>query len=90
MIDAHECREVEIFEIAGECLQAKYPQPNNERVLMKLAGNFVEIMFEVNPERKTNTPYENRKKVFHLEVLQEVYGCVDSSLRSHEFFSLRL
>ena len=70
LVDAYEGRDVGIFDIPGAYLQAKLaPKPNNERVLMKLAGAFVDIMCEVNPEHKKNVIYENGKKVLHMEVL---------------------
>ena len=54
---------------------------------MKLVGDFVDIMCEVNPEHKKNVVYENGKKVLYMEVLQAIYGCIESVLRWYELFS---
>ena len=45
------------------------PKPNNERVLLKLVGDFVDIMCQVNPEHKKNVTYEKGRKVLYMEVL---------------------
>ena len=88
LIDAYEGRDVGIFEIPGAYLQAKLaPKPNNERVLLKLVGDFVDIMCKVNPEHKKNVTYEKGRKVLYMEVLQAIYGCIESALRWYELFS---
>ena len=45
------------------------------------------LMCKVNPERLKNVVYENGKKVSYLEVLQVIYGCIESSLRWYELYS---
>ena len=77
-----------VLTIPGEYLQAKIiPKANNERILIKLAGDFVDIMCEVNPENEKNVIYENGKKVLYMEVLQGIYGCIGSALRWYELFT---
>ena len=88
LIDTYEGRDVGTFDIPGAFLQAKLaPKPNNERVLMKLVGQFVDIMCNVNPEHIKNVIDENGKKVLYMEVLQAIYGCIESALRWYELFS---
>ena len=88
LIDAYEGRDVRTYDVPGAFLQASLePKPNNERVLMKLVGNFVDIMCKVNPEHQENVIYENGKKVLYLEVLQAIYGCIESALRWYELYS---
>ena len=48
LIDAHEERDVAIFDVPGVYLHAKLLE--DEFVLLKIEGPFVEIMCEVNPE----------------------------------------
>ena len=36
---------------------------------------------------KKNVIYENGKKVLYLEILQEIYGCIESLLRWYELYS---
>ena len=55
LIDAYEGRDVGTYDVPGAYLHAKLlPRANNERVLMKLTGDFVDIMLEVNPEHTKN------------------------------------
>ena len=75
LIDTHEGRDMDIFEIPGAHLQAKLaPNPNNERVLLKLVGDFVDMMCQVNPEHKNNVMYENGRFFLHMQVFQIIYG----------------
>jgi len=59
---------------------------NGKRVLLKLAGDFVDIMYEVNPGHKKNIVYEKRRKVLYMEVLKAIYGCIESDLRWYEIY----
>ena len=53
LIDTYEGRDIGIFDIPGAFLQAKLaPKPNNERVLLKLVGYFVDATCQVNHEHK--------------------------------------
>ena len=88
LIDTYEKRDVGTYDVPGAFLQASLsPKPNNERVLMRLVGNFVDIMCKVNPEHTKNVIYENGRKVLYMEVLQAIYGCIESSLRWYELYS---
>ena len=88
LIDAYEERDVGTYDVPGAFLQASLsPKPNNERVLMRLVGNFVDIMCKVNPEHTKNVIYENGRKVLYMEVLQAIYGCIESALRWYELYS---
>ena len=91
LIDAHEGRDVGTYDVPGAYLQARLaPKENNERVLMKLRGTFVDIMCKVNPEHLKNVIYENGKKVLYMEILQAIYGCIESALRWYELYSTTL
>ena len=88
LIDAYEGRDVGTYDVPGAFLQASLePKPNNERVLMRLVGNFVNIMCKVNPKHLENVIYENGRKVLYLEVLQAIYGCIESALRWYKLYS---
>ena len=47
IIDAHEVRDVEFFDVPGSYLN--YDMPEDKFVLLKIKGKFVDIMCEVNP-----------------------------------------
>ena len=88
LIDAYEQREVAIFDVPGAFLQAELKKKDdNERVLMRLEGEFVDIMCDINPEHIPNVTYERGKKVLYLEILQAIYGCLESSLRWYELYA---
>ena len=59
-------------------------------VLLKLRGNFVDIMCDVNSEHIKNVIYDNGKKVLYLQVLRAIYSCVDSALLWYELFAKTL
>ena len=61
MIDTVEGRYTEIFDVPGVYLHAEMTEDN--RVITRLQGEFVNIMCEVNPEFKHNLCYENGQKV---------------------------
>ena len=57
---------------------------------MKLRGQFVDIMCEVNKEYERYVVYENGVKVLYLKVLQAIYGCIESALLWYNLFSRNL
>ena len=84
-IDIKEDRDVAIFDVPGAYLQAEMPK--EKKLLMKLRGQFVDIMCEVNEEYKKYVIYENGKKVLYLQVLQAIYGCIESALLWYNLFA---
>ena len=54
---------------------------------MKLRRKIVDIMCKVNPEHEKNIVYENGQKVLYMEILQAIYGCIESALRWYELYS---
>ena len=88
LIDAYEGRYVGTYDFPGVFLQAGLsPRPNNEQVLMRLIGNFVDIMCKMSPEHPKNAFMKMVKKVLYLEVLQAIYVCIKSTLRWYESYS---
>ena len=70
LIDEYEGRYVGTYDVPGAYLQAKLlPRENNERILMRLTGDVVEIMCKVNPEHTKNVIIEKVKKVLYQEIL---------------------
>jgi hypothetical protein len=49
-------------------------------VILKLEGQFVEIMCKVNPEYLQDVRFEYGKKTLYLRVLKALYGCIESAL----------
>ena len=89
LIDATEGRDVATFDVPGAYLHANMPE--DKRVLLRLDGQFVDIMCEVNPSfRKHVRTNEKGKKVLYLRVLRALYGCIESALLWYELFSITL
>ena len=88
IIDAYEGRTVGIFDVPGAYLHAEIPK--GKTVLMKLRGEFVDIMCKVNPKYTEYTHMENGKRVLYLRVLRAIYGCIESALLWYELFSSTL
>ena len=57
---------------------------------MKLRGQFVDIMCEVNEEYKKHVVYEKEQKVLYLQVLQTIYGRIESALLWYNLFATTL
>ena len=88
LVDAYEDKDVGTYDVPGAYLQASLaPKDNGGRVLMKLVGEFVDIMCKVNPDHEKNVVYENGQKVLYMEILQAIYGCIESALRWYELYS---
>ena len=78
LIDTHEERDVAIFDVPGAYLHAKLPE--DKFVLLQIEGPFVDIMCEVNPEYKEDVMFEGTKKVLYVQILQALYGMIESAL----------
>lgn len=84
MIDAYEQRAVATFDIPGVYLQASLPE--DKFVLLKLEGQFVTIMCEVNPEYDQYIIEENGKEVLYLRIKKALYGMIESALLWYELY----
>jgi len=47
--------------------------------LLRLVGEAVDIMCQVNPKYEKCVVIKNGKKVLYLQLLKALYGCVQSS-----------
>ena len=47
-------------------------------------------MCKVNPEHKKNVRVENGVKLLYLNLLKELYGCMDSALLWYDIYSKTL
>ena len=84
LIDAHEGRDVAIFDVPGAYLQAEMPK--KKKLLVKFRDEFVDIMCEINPEFKKHVIEERGKKVLYVKVLRAIYGCIQSALLWYESY----
>ena len=88
LIDAYEDRHVAIADVPGAYLHAEMPP--EKIVVLKLRGNFDDIMCRVKPEYRPHIRYEGKCKVLYLRVLRAIYGCLESSLLWYNLFSSTL
>jgi len=86
MIDAKERRDVATADVEGAYLHVDM----EEFVLLKLVGEAVEIMCQVNPKYENFVVIENGKKVLYLQLPKALYGCVQSALLWYDLFTNRL
>ena len=85
VIFAHEKRDVAVFDVPGAYLHADLP--HDKFVLLKIEGQFVDIMVDVNPEFKEDVRFENGKKVLYVQILKALYGMIESALLWYELYS---
>jgi len=55
--------------------------------VLKLVGEAVNIMCQVNPKYEKFVVIENGKKVLYLQLLKALYGCVQSALLWYNLFT---
>ena len=85
MIDAKEERYTVVFDVPGAYLHAEMPQ--DKHLILKLRGQFVDIMCKVNPEYTKHVRYEGKTKVLYLRILRAIYGCIESALLWYQLYS---
>ena len=76
---------MDTFDVSGLLMYAYIPK--DKRILMKLRGDFVDIMCQVNPYYEQHVRYENGEKVLYILVIREIYGCIESALLWYNLFS---
>ena len=57
---------------------------------MNIEGEFVDIMFELNPEHRINVWMENGVNVLHLRILKSVYGYTESAILLYGLYAKTL
>ena len=63
---------------------------HKHRVILKIKGQFVDIMCQVNEEYKKDVMFENGTKVLYLKVICAIYGCIRSALLWYNLYSSTL
>ena len=85
LISAFEDRDVASFDVPGAYLHATMPE--DKRVLLRIDGDFVDIMCDVNPEFRKSVITDGKKKVLYLKILRALYGCIESALLWYNLFT---
>ena len=82
---AVEKRDVAIFDVPGAYLHAELGK--DKFVLLKIEGDFVKIMCDVNPEYKEDVLFEDGKPVLYLQRLKALYGMIESALLWYSLYT---
>jgi hypothetical protein len=90
LIGAHEGRKFISFDVPGAFLQAEMAE--DKLVLLKLKGEFVDMMCKINPEFKLHVRYETTRngkqiKVLYMKVIRAIYGCIEAALQWYIMFT---
>ena len=67
-----------IFDVPRMYLNAKIP--DGKVAILKIEGEFVDIICRVNPEFLPDVRYENGKNVLYERILKALYGMIKSAL----------
>ena len=86
LIDSYEGRDVVTADVAGAYLKAYM----DEFVLMKLTGESVDILCNMNPTHLKFVVIENGVKTLYVKLIKAIYGCVKSALLCYDLFSSTL
>jgi len=70
LVNAYEQRDTAIFD----------EMPDDKFAILKIEGEFVDIMCKVNPEYKDDVRYENGKKFLYVRILRAQYRIIESAL----------
>ena len=85
VIDATDQRDVAIFDVPGDFLQTVLPA--DKFLLMRIRDEFVDVMCEVKPEYIPCVRCENGKKVYYINILRAICGCIESALLWYKLYS---
>ena len=87
-IDAHENRDTMVADVPNAFIQAKMPEAQKgERVIMKITGQLVDMMVELNPSVYGDyVVFEGKRKVIYVVVLRALYGMLVASLLWYKKF----
>jgi Reverse transcriptase (RNA-dependent DNA polymerase) len=83
LIDAKERRDVATADVVGAYLNANM----DDFTVMKLTGEAVKIMVQVDKLYAPFVSFENGKQVLYLQLKKALYGCVKSALLWYELFT---
>ena len=84
VIDAYEKRDVAIFDIPGAYLHAETPK--DKKMIMIFRNEAVDILCQENPEFQQYAKVVKGKKVLYVEILQAIYGCIESALLWYDYY----
>ena len=85
IIDAYKDEKVAIFYFPGVHLQTDLP--DDKFVLLKLKGQFLEIMCKVNEAYMPTVTVKNSQKVSYLRIKKAIYGMIEPALLWYKLYT---
>ena len=79
-IDTYEGGNVAIIDVPGAYFHVDMPQTEGKTVLLKLKGDFVDIMYSANKEFTPHVIYKSKTKVLCMKGLRAIYDCLESTM----------
>ena len=64
--------------------------PSDKFIVLKIEGEFVDIICEVNPKHKKNVSVETGLKLLYLRLLKSLYGYMEYTLLWCDLYSKTL
>ena len=86
-VDAKQNRDVMTLDIPNAFVQTEVPyEKGDEKIIMKIRGRLVDMLFEISSEYKDYVVYENGQKVLYVQMLKALYGMMKASLMYYNKF----
>ena len=79
---------MDIFYVPRAYLNADMTE--DKFIILKIGGEFVDIMCKMNPEHKKNVCVKNGVKVLYISLLKALYGCMEYALLCYDLYSMTL
>ena len=83
-VDSYWGHDVAIIDVTGDYLNTN--MPNEKYARLKLEGEFVDIMWNVNTYHIPNIRYENGYKVIYLKILKALNGCIEPYILWYDLY----
>ena len=84
IIFSYKGRSTAIFDTPGAYLHTDMPK--GKFTLLKITGQFLNIVYKVNQEFKQDIRYENSSKVLYTHILKAIYSMIESALLWYELY----
>ena len=93
MIGVHEGHIMISFDVPGAFLQAEMAE--DKLVLLKLKGQFAEMICDINSEYRKDIHWEVQKngkkvEVLYMRDIRAIYGCIEAALQCYILFTQTL
>ena len=87
IIDAEEGRDVATADVPNAYIQTDLEDKDGEQTIMKIRGEAVKILCEMDPVYKPYVVYERGQPVLYVHVTKAIYGLLVSSMLYYRKFT---